>query len=346
MPAPLLAVRDLQLHYFTSKGVVHAVDGVSFEIAAGETLGLVGESGCGKTSCATALLNIPAPPGRIAGGSILLDGAEIIGMSDRELRRSVRWSRISMVFQGAMNSLTPVYTVRALMAETCREHAGRERLDNARIEQLMRQYIGLVGLPAHVLDRYPHELSGGMKQRVVIAIALFLEPRLVIMDEPTTALDVVVQAQILNLIKELRLRLKLSYLFITHDLATEAEVADRIMVMYAGKAAETGTNEQIFGERGPSHPYTRMLLDATPRLHASTYSADSGPAGSHGPRELTFIPGAPPDLLDPPRGCRFAARCPFAKQKCRSEEPPMAVLEDGHHAACWKAVKNAEYERS
>ena len=333
VPAPLLVVRDLQLFYFTTRGIVRAVDGVSFEIAAGETLGLVGESGCGKTSCATALLNIPAPPGRIAGGSILLDGAEITGMSDRELRRSVRWSRISMVFQGAMNSLTPVYTVRALMAETCREHAGRKRLDNARTEELMRQYIGLVGLPAHVLDRYPHELSGGMKQRVVIAIALFLEPRLVIMDEPTTALDVVVQAQILNLIKDLKHRLKLSYLFITHDLATEAEVADRVMVMYAGKAAEVGTNEQIFGEKGPSHPYTRMLLDATPPLHQAAH-------------ELTFIPGAPPDLLDPPQGCRFAARCPFAKQKCRRQEPPMAAMEDGHSAACWKAMKDAEYERS
>jgi peptide/nickel transport system ATP-binding protein len=333
VPAPLLAVRDLQLFYFTTRGIVRAVDGVSFEIAAGETLGLVGESGCGKTSCATALLNIPAPPGRIAGGSILLEGAEIVGMSDRELRRSVRWSRISMVFQGAMNSLTPVYTVRALMAETCREHAGRERLDGARTEQLMRHYIGLVGLPAHVLDRYPHELSGGMKQRVVIAIALFLEPRLVIMDEPTTALDVVVQAQILNLIKELKQRLKLSYLFITHDLATEAEVADRVMVMYAGRMAEVGTNEQIFGEKGPSHPYTRMLLDATPRLHRAAH-------------ELTFIPGAPPDLLDPPQGCRFAARCPFAKQKCRRQEPPVAEMEDGHGAACWKAMKDTEYERS
>ena len=340
---PLLAVRHLVLHYFTSRGVVHAVDGVSFEIEAGETLGCVGESGCGKTSCATALLNMPAPPGRITAGSILLDGAEIIGKSDRELRRSVRWSRISMVFQGAMNSLTPVYTVRALMAETLREHAGKERQERARAEQLMRQYTGLVGLPAHVLDRYPHELSGGMKQRVVIAIALFLEPRLVIMDEPTTALDVVVQAQVLNLIKELKHRLKLSYLFITHDLATIAEVADRIMVMYAGKAAEVATNEQIFGERGPLHPYTRMLLDATPRLHRAP---DSAPQGSPAPDELAFIPGAPPDLIDPPPGCRFADRCPFAKPKCRRQEPPMTAREDGHDVACWKAMKDAEYERS
>ena len=238
-----------------------------------------------------------------------------------------------MVFQGAMNSLTPVYTIRALMTETWREHAGTERLDHDRVEQLIRGFMGLVGLPAHVLDRYPHELSGGMKQRVVIAMALFLEPRLVVMDEPTTALDVVVQAQILNLVKELRLRLGLSCLFITHDLATEAEVADRIMVMYAGRAVETAANEQIFGERGPLHPYTKMLLDATPRLHATT-------------RELAFIPGAPPDLLDPPPGCRFAARCPFARQKCTRKEPPMTAMEEGHSAACWKAMKDAEYERS
>jgi peptide/nickel transport system ATP-binding protein len=333
MSAPILVVRDLTLHYFTSAGVVHALDGVSFALAAGETLGLVGESGCGKSTCAAALLNMPAPPGRIVGGSIQMEGAEIVSMSERELRRRVRWSRISMVFQGAMNSLTPVYTIRALMRETLREHAGGARFESAAAEQLMRHYIGLVGLPAHVLDRYPHELSGGMKQRVVIAIALFLEPGIVIMDEPTTALDVVVQAQILNLIKDLRQRLNISCIFITHDLATIAEVADRIMVMYAGKVVETGTNEQIFGERGPLHPYTQKLLDATPRLHTPV-------------SELAFIPGAPPDLIDPPRGCRFYARCSYGKDTCRKQEPPIAEVEAGHQAACWKAMKDADYERA
>jgi peptide/nickel transport system ATP-binding protein len=332
-PQPVLVVRDLALHYFTSKGVVRALDGVSFTLGAGETLGLVGESGCGKTTTGVALLNMPSPPGRIVEGSIVLDGIEIVGMKEKDLRRQVRWSRISMVFQGAMNCLTPVYTIRALMRETMRQHAGPKPLEQADEEKLMRLYVGLVGLPEHVLGRYPHELSGGMKQRVVIAMALFLEPKVVVMDEPTTALDVIVQAQILNLVKELKRRLNLSYVFITHDLATEAEVADRIMVMYAGKIAEIGTNAQVFGERGPLHPYTQRLLAATPRLHRKV-------------SELAFIPGAPPDLIDPPPGCRFSPRCAFAREKCRRQEPPLTMLEAGHTAACWKAMEDADYARS
>jgi len=333
MSDALLTVKDLKLHYFTSKGVVRALDGITFDLAPGETLGLVGESGCGKTTTGVALLNMPSPPGRIVSGSIIIDGIEIVGMKDRDLRRKVRWSKISMVFQGAMNCLTPVYTVRALMLETFREHQDTSHVDIAEAERLMRHYVGLVGLPDHILDRYPHELSGGMKQRVVIAIALFLEPKVIIMDEPTTALDVIVQAQILNLIKALKKSLGLSYIFITHDLATEAEVADRIMVMYAGKVAEIGTNEQIFGPQGPAHPYTQKLLNATPRLHQKV-------------SELAFIPGAPPDLIDPPVGCRFAPRCPFAKDKCLTQEPPSATLAPGHSVACWKAMEDPEYARS
>jgi peptide/nickel transport system ATP-binding protein len=333
MPEPILKVRDLALHYFTSKGVVRALDGVSFDIAPGETLGLVGESGCGKTTTGVALLNMPSPPGKIVSGSIILDGTEIVGMKDRDLRSKVRWSKISMVFQGAMNCLTPVYTIRALMLETFREHVETSHLENAEAESLMKHYLGLVGLPEHILGRYPHELSGGMKQRVVIAIALFLEPKVIIMDEPTTALDVIVQAQILNLIKTLKKSLRLSYVFITHDLATEAEIADRIMVMYAGKVAEIGTNEQIFGQKGPLHPYTQKLLNATPRLHQRV-------------SELAFIPGSPPDLVDPPKGCRFSPRCPFAKEKCRTAEPPVTTMEPDHVVACWKAMEDPEYARS
>jgi len=333
MAQNILSVRDLALHYFTSKGVVRALDGVSFDLAAGETLGLVGESGCGKTTTGVALLNMPSPPGRIVQGSINLAGTEIVGMRDRDLRTQVRWSKISMVFQGAMNCLTPVYTVRSLMQETFHEHSDTSRLEGAEVESLLKHYIGLVGLPEHVLGRYPHELSGGMKQRVVIAIALFLEPKVIIMDEPTTALDVIVQAQILNLIKALKKSLSLSYIFITHDLATEAEVADRIMVMYAGKVAEIGTNEHIFGTRGPLHPYTQKLLNATPRLRRKV-------------SELAFIPGAPPDLIDPPPGCRFSPRCPFARAKCRTSEPPVTLIEKDHTVACWKAMEDAEYARS
>jgi peptide/nickel transport system ATP-binding protein len=333
MAENILSVRDLKLHYFTSKGVVRALDGISFDLAPGETLGLVGESGCGKTTTGVALLNMPSPPGRIVSGSIMLDGIEIVGLRDRDLRRNVRWSKISMVFQGAMNCLTPVYTIRALMLETFREHQSTSHVDIAEAERLMRHYVGLVGLPDHILDRYPHELSGGMKQRVVIAMALFLEPKVIIMDEPTTALDVIVQAQILNLIKALKKSLGIAYIFITHDLATEAEIADRIMVMYAGKVAEIGPNETIFGAGGPSHPYTQKLLNATPRLHQRV-------------SELAFIPGAPPDLIEPPVGCRFAPRCPYAKDKCRTQEPPCATLAPGHIVACWKAMEDPEYARA
>jgi peptide/nickel transport system ATP-binding protein len=340
---PVLQVRDLKLHYFTSKGAVRALDGVSFDLKAGETLGLVGESGCGKTTTGLALLNMPSPPGRIVSGSILLDGIEIVGLSDRRLRREVRWSKISMVFQGAMNCLTPVYTIRDLMLETYREHRGGEHLDaraeRAAVEALMAKYVRLVGMDASVLGRYPHELSGGMKQRVVIAMALFLEPKVIVMDEPTTALDVIVQAQILNLIKGLRRDLGLSYIFITHDLATEAEIADRIMVMYAGKMAELGTSEQIFGQSceggasGPAHPYTQKLLASTPRLRCRV-------------SELAFIPGSPPDLLTPPPGCRFAPRCPYARRKCREDEPPEHALAPDHLVRCWKAMEDEDYERS
>ncbi|MEI8096214.1 MAG: ABC transporter ATP-binding protein [Spirochaetales bacterium] len=326
----VLEVKNLKLHYFTEQGVVRALDGLTFEVGKGETLGLVGESGCGKTTTGVALLNMPSPPGRIVEGQIFIDGVDIVGMNNRQLRREVRWSKIAMVFQGAMNCLTPVYTIRQLMEETYREHV--EKYEKAACDAAMLKYVNMVGLPDHILDRYPHELSGGMKQRVVIAMALFLEPSLIIMDEPTTALDVIVQAQILNLIKGLKKDLGLSYIFITHDLATEAEVADRIMVMYAGKAVEIGTNEQIFGAQGPLHPYTAKLLAATPRLHQKV-------------DELAFIPGSPPDLIDPPAGCRFAPRCPFAKDKCQTHEPPMTVLGPQHQAACWKAVKDADYER-
>jgi len=317
----LLEIKDLELHYFTSKGVVRAVDKLSFQLNRGETLGVVGESGCGKTTVATALLNMPTPPGRIVGGEILLDGMNILALSEMETRRKVRWEKISIVFQGAMNCLTPVYTIGRQMMETLQQH---REMTKGEAQARIQKYTSLVGLPDHVLKRYPHELSGGMKQRVVIATALFLEPAVVICDEPTTALDVVVQAQIINLLKELKQRLRLSFLFITHDLAIEAEVADRIMVMYAGRAAEIGTNEQIYGVQGPTHPYTQKLLGATPRLHERV-------------EELAFIPGTPPDLVDPPGGCRFHPRCSVAMARCSQDEVPLREIEPEHLVACWRA---------
>ncbi|MGB4005097.1 MAG: ABC transporter ATP-binding protein, partial [Halanaerobiales bacterium] len=229
-----------------------------------------------------------------------------------------------MVFQGAMNSLTPAYTIEKQMLETLRYH---RELDDQEARERIKKYVNLVGLSDDVLKRYPHELSGGMKQRIVIGMALFLEPEIVICDEPTTALDVVVQAQIINLLKELKQKLNLSFIFVTHDLATEAEVADRIMVMYAGKIAEIGTNDQIYGEQGPMHPYTSNLLAATPRLHKKV-------------EKLNFIPGSPPDLLNPPAGCRFHLRCPVVMEKCRTEEPPLKEVEKDHYVACWRCYEN------
>jgi peptide/nickel transport system ATP-binding protein len=224
-----------------------------------------------------------------------------------------------MVFQGAMNSLTPVYTIGRQMMETLQAH---QRMEKGEAKRRIVKYLNLVGLSEDVVGRYPHELSGGMKQRIVIATALFLEPQIVICDEPTTALDVVVQAQIINLLKGLKQQLGLSVIFITHDLATEAEVADRLLVMYAGKIMEMGTNDQIYGTQGPANPYTRKLLSATPRLHAPV-------------TQLSFIPGDPPDLLHPPSGCPFHPRCPVVMERCHQDMPPLFPVAADHWSACW-----------
>ena len=316
----ILKVENLKINFFTRKGVVYAVDDISFSLKKGETLGLVGESGCGKTTTVLGLMKMVPTPGEITGGRILIGGKDIIPLSENEMRQKVRWEKISMVFQGAMNCLTPVYTIEKQMMETIQEHKNIERLQ---AKKCIINYLNLVGLPEDTIRRYPHELSGGMKQRIVIATALFLEPKIVICDEPTTALDVVVQAQIINLIKRLKKKLGLSVIFITHDLATEAEVADRLLVMYAGKLVEIGTNEQIYGNGGPVHPYTEKLLKATPRLHEKV-------------EELSFIPGTPPDLVDPPSGCRFHPRCSEAMERCKKDEPPLIEVEPEHQIACWR----------
>lgn len=316
----ILNVKNLKVYYYTRKGVVKGLDDVSFSLREGETLGLVGESGCGKTTLGMGLLRMPNPPGRIVSGEINIDGEDIVPLKESVLRKRVRWEKISMVFQGAMNSLTPVYTIKKQMMETLQTH---REMEEEKALAIIKKYLNQVGLSEDILKRYPHELSGGMKQRVVIATALFLEPKVIIADEPTTALDVVVQAQIINLLKRLKKDLNLSFIFITHDLATVAEVADRIMVMYSGKIAEIGENHHIYGPQGPAHPYTKGLLGATPRLHKKV-------------EELAFIPGVPPDLLNPPSGCRFHERCPVAFDRCKVEEPPLKEIEPGHFAACWR----------
>ncbi len=316
----VLKVENLKINFFTRKGIVYAVDDISFTLKKGETLGLVGESGCGKTTTVLGLMKMVPTPGEIISGKILISGKDIIPLSENEMRKKVRWEKISMVFQGAMNCLTPVYTIEKQMMETIQEHKNIERLQ---AKKCIINYLNLVGLPEDIIRRYPHELSGGMKQRIVIATALFLEPKIVICDEPTTALDVVVQAQIINLIKRLKKKLGLSVIFITHDLATEAEVADRLLIMYAGKLAEIGTNEQIYSKQGPVHPYTEKLLKATPRLHEKV-------------EELSFIPGTPPDLVDPPSGCRFHPRCTEVMERCKKDEPPLIEVEPEHWIACWR----------
>ena len=316
----VLKVENLKINFFTRKGIVYAVDDISFTLKKGETLGLVGESGCGKTTTVLGLMKMVPTPGGITGGRILIDGKDIIPLSENEMRKKVRWEKISMVFQGAMNCLTPVYTIEKQMMETIQEH---KEIEYSEAKKKIINYLNLVGLPEDTIRRYPHELSGGMKQRIVIATALFLEPKIVICDEPTTALDVVVQAQIINLIKRLKKKLGLSVIFITHDLATEAEVADRLLVMYAGKLAEIGTNEQIYGKQGLRHPYTEKLLKATPRLHEKV-------------EELSFIPGTPPNLVDPPSGCRFHPRCSEVMERCKKDEPPLIEVEPEHQIACWR----------
>lgn len=311
----ILNVKDLKIYYFTSTGVVKAVDNVSFQLREGETLGIAGESGCGKSTLGYGLIKLVPSPGKIVDGQIMLDGQNIVEMDEEMVRREVRWKKVSMIFQGAMNALTPVYTVGKQLAEPLVIHGNityKEAIERA------KEILPKVGLNPEIIKRYPHELSGGMKQRVVIAMALILNPKIVIADEPTTALDVIVQAQILNLLKKLKEELGITLILISHDLSIMAEVVDRLMIMYAGKIVEIGPSEIIFNK--PVHPYTRGLIDSIPKL---------------GEKKLNYIPGLPPDLRLPPPGCRFAPRCPYAMDKCRNEDPRMVKVGEDHYVACW-----------
>ncbi len=312
---PLLEVRNLKTYYYTLRGVVRAVDDVSFALERGEVLGIAGESGCGKSTLAWTLLGLVPPPGRIAGGRIVLDGIDITKLSENDLRKKVRWKKVSMIFQGAMNALTPVFTIEDQLAEPLIIHKGM-RKDEAR-EKIV-QMLKAVGLDETIMKRYPHELSGGQKQRVIIAMALLLNPDLVIADEPTTALDVIVQAQIMNLFKEIKKKYNIGMIFITHDLSLIAEIADKVAIMYAGKIVEIGSSDQVFGN--PRHPYTQGLLRSIPRIRSK--------------EKITWIPGVPPDLVRPPPGCRFFPRCKYVKEQCRKEEPKLKEVEPGHFVAC------------
>ena len=318
---PLLEVSNLKVYYYTSKGVVRAVDSVSFSIEKGEVMGLAGESGCGKSTLGYALIRLVPPPGRIVGGKILFNGLDVLSMSEDEFRKKIRWKGISMIFQGALNALNPVMKVGDQIAEVFRLHLGLPKDEGIR---RARELLKMVGLDPEKVNAYPHELSGGMKQRVVIAMALALNPPLVIADEPTTALDVVTQAQILNLLKQLQREKNMSLILVSHDLSLIAELADKLAVMYAGKIVEYGPSDSVYNN--PLHPYTQGLIRSIPRLSGEK-------------SELVGIPGEPPDLANPPPGCRFHPRCPFAMDICRREEPPLVEVEKGHYVACWLYAK-------
>ncbi|SET46128.1 ABC transporter ATP-binding protein [Stigmatella erecta] len=311
----LLSVKDLRVEYLTPAGPVCAVDGVSFDIGKGEVLGLAGESGSGKSTVAQALLRILRPPAVITGGQVLFEGEDVLAMSEAQLRQ-LRWRKISLVFQSAMNSLNPILSIGEQIVDAIQAHLPMKRSDALdRAVALLK----LVGIDSSRLTSYPHQLSGGMRQRVVIAIALALEPPLMLMDEPTTALDVVVQKEILHQVSELKEKLGFSILFITHDLSLILEFSTRIAVLYAGKLMEMAPSRELY--TAPKHPYTQGLLGSVPSVR--------GPR-----RKLVGIPGSPPDMRRLPSGCRFHPRCPSAMDQCKATVPELRQLGPDHIEAC------------
>ena len=328
----ILKVRDLKTHFFTQDGVVRAVDGVSFEVSQGETLAIVGESGCGKSVTSLSILRlIQAETGRIVEGSIEFEGRDLVKLSEDEMR-AIRGHEISMIFQEPMTSLNPVLTIGTQIAENVVRHmhvSWKQGLDRA---QEMLELVGIADARRR-LSEYPHQLSGGMRQRVMIAIALSCNPKVLIADEPTTALDVTIQAQILDLMIELKQKIDAAIILITHDLGVVAETAQRVVVMYAGRKVEEATVEELF--ENPLHPYTRGLMRAVPRLDID--------AEAEGRRaRLQEIPGLVPVLTQPIPGCAFAPRCTFATDRCHAERPPLVESRPGHVAACWETARVLE----
>ena len=312
----VLSVEDLRLFFRTSKGPVQAVDGVSLALRRGRTVVVVGESGCGKSSLARAILRLLPRNVHTYAGNVWLNGFNVMSLPEERFRKEVRWIRLALVPQAAMNSLNPVVRVGDQVSEPLLIHGRASGLDDARrsAAQVFRQ----VGVPIDFLDRYPFELSGGMRQRVALAMALVTQPDLIILDEPTSALDVLTQANIMNVLKSIKRELGMSFILITHDIATSSELADDAAVMYAGQIVETSRADQFYRE--PLHPYSRLLMASVPTLHED--------------KALGFIPGRPPSLIDPPKGCRFADRCPSRFDKC-SEEPPLFKVDGDRLVKCW-----------
>ena len=330
MPEALLKVEDLEVRFGTARGTVHAVNGVSFEIAPGETLGIVGESGCGKSVTSLAILGILARNGRVTGGRAMFEGRDLLQLPDPELRK-IRGKEIAMIFQDPMTSLNPVLTVGRQIREALETHfgTGRKEADTRAAELL--DSVGIPSARARLKD-YPHQFSGGMRQRAMIAMALACEPKLLIADEPTTALDVTIQAQILDVLRSLVEDRRTALLLITHDLGVVAGMCERVNVMYAGMIFETGSAEQVFAR--PRHPYTLGLLQSVPRLDAERKAA------------LHPIEGQPPNMLRPPSMCPFAPRCRFEVPESRQEVPQLRELEPGHEVACFNPVPLEEWERT
>ena len=325
----VLEIENLQTHFFTASGVVRAVDGVSYAVRSGETLGVVGESGCGKSVTALSILRLVAdPPGRIVGGAIRFEGTNLLDLTETEME-GIRGNDISMIFQEPMTSLNPLMTVGRQISEAIALHQGlsrRNAMDQA-VEMLHRVHMPEPERRAHA---YPHQLSGGMRQRVMIAMAVSCNPKLLIADEPTTALDVTIQAQILDLMRELQYTLGTAIVLITHDMGVVAENADRVVVMYAGRKVEEASAEDLFERAG--HPYTKGLLGSLPKLDDAAYTDTRRP-------RLNEIKGMVPSLANLPQGCTFAPRCGFASDECRAVYPPLVQHRPGHWVACWHAER-------
>jgi len=312
----VLEIKNVKLYYRSTMGIVKALEEATFTLREGETIALIGESGCGKTTLARAIMRYLPRNVVEYSGSIRIEGVETMTMSDKEFDEKIRWKKVSYVSQAALASLNPVIRVIDHLVELLVIHY---KLNKEEAAEKAKEIIKRIGIAEEFLWRYPFELSGGMRQRVVIAMALITNPKLVILDEPTSALDVMTQANILNLLKEIKSKMNLSYIFITHDIAISSELADKVAVMYAGHIVELGPAEKIYTD--PLHPYSQGLLNSVPRLRSD--------------RPISFIPGAPPSLINPPPGCRFAPRCPYAKSICNEKIPPIIKLDQESYVRCW-----------
>ena len=314
---PLLEVKNLSLYYKRNEKDIRAVDDISFSITSpGETIGIVGESGSGKSSLALALMRLLPRNVSVYQGQILLEGIDLMRLSQEEFRKEIRWKTIAMVFQGVMNSLNPVLKIGQQITERLTYESSISR---AEANESSKDILGLVGLSDEISRRYPHELSGGMKQRVMLAMAIIMNPRILILDEPTSSLDVSIQAQVLNLLKTLKEERGMSMIFITHDIAVASEICDKIIVTYGGEQVEAGAADKIL--TGPQHPYTRGLISSIPKLHDPTMPL--------------FLPGDPPELDQPPAGCRFHPRCSFIFEPCSENSPPWFQIKEDQSARCW-----------